>query len=215
MGNLLMRRREMILPSGGGELIENFTRVGNPTIENGIMTASSGNYITAPQSFDPGSSPWEITVKLLRPTIPGIYEGLCASPGVSLYTAWKNANVKVGLHSESGTIVAGSNEKSVPAGSWRWLRVVFGGTAATGYDYGLSTDGVTFTYISGGTTPCTGYRPGAYKTATPIKAGIFGLGSCANATGAAAGYNSVAQFDLMATVIKINGSVWWTPYKRG
>ena len=209
MGYLLTRRREMILQSGGGELIENFTRVGNPTIENGIMTASSGNYITTPESFNPGSNPWELTVKLYRPTIPGGYEGFCSTPGLHLFTADKSPSTKLGLYSDSGTIVGGVTSYSVPAGAWRWLRVVFAGSS-TGYDYGWSSDGITYTYISGNNTPFTGYRSGSYKTATPIKAGTFNLGH-----GNASNYPTVAQFDLMATVIKINGSVWWQPYKRG
>lgn len=77
------------------------------------------------------------------------------------------------------------------------------------YDFGVSSDGTTYTWIGNGNTPFTGYIPSAYKKSTPIKAGAFALGS---GTGI---YTTVAQFDLRETVIKINGVVWWTPYKRG
>lgn len=206
MDNLLIRRREMV-PQSGGELVENFVCVGNPTIEDGIMTASSSAWITTPESFNPGSNPWELTIKLYRPSRLSNYEGFCSSGGVVLRTPWNSNSVTIDLYSDNGTIVSGTVSKSVPAGSWKWLKVVFAGNA-TGYDYGLSSDGVTFTYIGGNNTPFTGYRSGAYKTATPIKAGVFTLGHAGT-------YNSIAQFDLTATVIKINGSVWWKPYKRG
>lgn len=208
MGALLTRRREMILPGGGGSWVENFTRVGNPTIEDGIMTASSSAWITTPESFNPGSNPWAVTIKLYRPSRLNNYEGFCYSGGVQLRTPWNSNNVTIDLYSDGGTIVSGKDNKSVPAGSWKWLRVVFGGTAATGYDYGISTDGLTYTYLGGGNEPFTGYRNAAYKSATPIKAGVFSLGH-ANT------YNSIAKYDLMETKIEINGSVWWTPYVRG
>lgn len=204
MGYLLTRRREMILQSGGGELIENFDRVGSPTIENGIMTTSSGNYITTPESFNPGSDPWELTVKLFRPSIPNPGQIFLQGDGIRISTGWKGGSAAIYLYSDGGTIVGGSNSKSVPAGEWCWLKAVFAGDA-TGYDYGVSSDGITFTYIGGNSTPYTGYRGSAYKTATPIKAGVIAIGSG----------STNAQYDLMATVIKINGSVWWKPYKRG
>lgn len=208
MGALLTRRREMILPDGGGSWGENFTRVGNPTIEDGIMTASSSAWITTPESFNPGSNPWAVTIKLYRPSKLNNYEGFCSSGGVFLQTPWNSNACKLYLYSDSGEIAGGGVEKSVPAGSWKWLRIVFGGTAATGYDYGISSDGVTYTYIGGGNEPFTGYRSGAYKTATPIKAGVFSLGHSGTR-------NSIAKYDLMETKIEINGSVWWTPYVRG
>ena len=200
MGELLMRRREMILPDGGGSWVENFTRVGNPTIEDGIMTASSSAWITTPDSFNPGSNPWSLTIKLYRPSRLNGYEGFCGSDGLALQTPWNSDSCKLYLYSDSGTIIGGVDEKSVPAGSWKWLRIVFGGTAATGYDYGISTDGINYTYL--------GYRQSGYFTATPIKAGVITLGHQGKR-------NSIAKFDLMETKIEINGSVWWTPYVRG
>lgn len=212
MGSLLMRRREMVKKSG--ELVENFVRVGNPTIENGIMTASPTSWIETPQPFNPGNDPWELTFKIFRPSIPATREAVCASPGVSLYTPYQSASVKVAFYSSTGTIVEGVDGFSVPAGGWRWLRMVFAGSS-TGYDYGWSADGVTYTYLGNVNTPFTGYRNSKYKTATPIAAGVFGLGSCTRARWDSSAYKSYSQFDLTETVIKINGSVWWKPYIRG
>lgn len=203
-----MRRREMVLTGGGGSWVENFTRVGNPTIEDGIMTASSSAWIATPESFNPGSNPWALTIKLYRPSRLGNYEGFCSSGGVELRTPWNSNNASLDLFSDSGTIISGADSKTVAPGAWRWLRIVFGGTAATGYDYGISTDGVTYTYLGGGDTPFTGYRSGGYKTATPIKAGVLTVGHAGTK-------KSIAKFDLMETKIEINGSVWWTPYVRG
>lgn len=185
----------------GDDYIANFTSVGDPQIENGILTSSSGGWIETPESFNPGSNPWELTVKLKRPSIPGAEEVFLQGNGIRLRSNWQSANAALYLYSDSGTIVSGSDQKSVPAGEWRWLKVVFAGDA-TGYDYGVSTDGVTFTYISGNTVPFKDYRGSAYKTATPVKAGSIAIGSS----------NSIAKFDLRETEIKINGQTWWKPY---
>jgi len=201
-------RRRMMLQSGGGSLVENFVRVGNPTIEDGIMTASSSAWITTPESFNPGSNPWSLTVKIYRQAVLGTYEGIIGSDGLRLRTPYQSNNVVLDLYSDSGTIASGSVNKSVAPGAWRWLRVIFSGSS-TGYDYGISTDGVTYKYIGGNSTPHTGYIPSAYKKATPIKAGILNIGHDAG------NYYTTAKFDLMETKIEVNGVVWWTPYVRG
>lgn len=174
----------------GDDYIANFTPVGDPQIENGILTASSGNYIETPEAFDPGSVPWELTVKIKRPSIPSAYETFVNSNGVQLRTSWASANTTIGLFSDSGTIIDNNDRYSVPAGSWRWLKATFNGS---NYNYGMSTDGVSYTWLS--------YIPSAMRTSTPIKAGKVKFGS-----------SSVAQFDLRETEIKVNGQTWWKPY---
>ena len=187
----------------GDDYIENFTRVGEPQIENGILTTSATSWIESPEAFDPGSSPWELTVKLYRPSIAGKYERFFDSGGVGVETAYSNQNARLSLYSDDGTISSGNVQKSIPAGAWRWLKVAFSGNC---YDFAISSDGFTYTWIAGGNTPFEGYIPSTMRTSTPIKAGTFKL---ASGTG---NYTTVAKFDLRETEIKINGQTWWNPY---
>lgn len=190
----------------GDDYQENFTRVGSPHIENGILTASADGYVTTPESFNPGSSPWELTVKIYRPRLAAKYERFFSSEGLNVTTVYNAAASRLYLYSDNGDISEGQENKSVPAGKWRWLKIVFNGSC---YDYGVSSDGFTYTYIGDGHTPFTGYIPSNLKTSTPIKAGVL---SFLSGTG---NYASVAQIDLKETEIKVNGQVWWKPYILG
>lgn len=187
----------------GADYVENFTRIGNPHIENGILTASADGYVTTLESFDPGSNPWELTVKLYRPRITGKYEKFFTSGGVAVRTACKSSTTSLILNSADSTFVNGQATVSIPAEQWVWIKAAFSGSI---YDFGKSTDGFVYTWKGGGHTPFTGYIPSAMKTSTPIKAGVLSLLS---GTGDEA---TVAKIDLRETEIKINGQVWWKPY---
>lgn len=183
----------------GDDYIANFTPVGDPQIENGILTSSSGGWIETPEAFNPGSVPWELTVKIKRPSIPAAREVLMLSNGIKFESSWNGPNVGMHLYSDNDTISSGQTGYSLPAGEWRWLKAAFSGSI---YDFGGSNDGETYTWVGGGNEPFTGYIPSALKTTTPIAAGTLAFGSS----------NSIAQFDLRETEIKINGQTWWKPY---
>jgi hypothetical protein len=186
----------------GDDYQENFSRVGNPRIENGILTSASNGWIETPFEFNPGSDPWELTVKLYRPSFPAAYEEVVASNGISLTSVYRSANMRIYLYKDDGTIVSGSVHYAVPAAAWRWLKVAFNGEC---YDYGMSTDGFTYTWAGGKNTPFTGYIPSAFQTTAAIKAGAISIGSS----------NSIAKFDLREVKLKVNGQVVWQPYVLG
>ena len=194
----LMTRRRAIMAAQGGASQENFLRVGNPVIENGILksTNTDGDYITTIADFDPQRTPWEIVFKLYRPSLSG-YETMLKSAGMMLKTPWDNQNMKLYLYGDDTTITNGATGRACPAGESRWLKLCYNGSR---YDYGVSSDGSAYTYVSNKTTPFTGYDN--IKNGTiPIKAGIIAFGK-----------QTLAEIDLTETVIKVNGSVWWKPY---
>lgn len=182
----------------GDDYIANFTAVGDPQIENGILTSSSGGWIETPEAFDPGSNPWELTVKVRHPTTFGGREIISQSSGLKFETVWQSSKVITTFKTNTGDFAI-SGTKYALSDQWVWFKVVFNGSV---YDEGISTDGLTFSWSGGGSSPFSGTIPSAQKTSEPIKAGTLSIGS----------QNSVAKFDLRETEIKINGQTWWKPY---
>ena len=196
--NLMARRRALMAARGGGGTQENFLRVGNPVIENGILksTNTDGDYITTIADFDPQRTPWEIVFKLYRPSNYG-FETVLQSAGITLQSPWNGNGFKLFLYGDDTTITGGQTQRECPSGESRWLKLCYSGSR---YDYGVSADGSTYTYVSGNTTPFTGYD-GIGNGTIPIKAGKIAFGK-----------KTLAEIDLTETIIKVNGSVWWKPY---
>lgn len=183
-----------------GELIENFTVVGTPTIEDRVLTATTASsYIQTPEAFNPGSNPWEITFKLYRRQKAGAYEKFIQGDGLKLVTAWQSTSTQFYLYSADSTITNGSKSRTVSVQVDSWIKIAFSGTK---YDFGVSTDGVNYSWLSNASVPFTGFD--AISSSVPIKPGVLKFGN-----------NSKASIYLLDTVVKINGSVWWTPYVRG
>lgn len=183
-------------------LIENFTRVSTPTIENGILTSSANGWIETPNAFS-GADPWMLTLKLNRPQYASAYEILLNSDGIKLQCSWGGAGVSLYLYGENNvTICSGSYLKEVTSGAWVWLKVGWNGSQ---YDMGISTDGTNYQFSGNAGIPFTGYNPIAETSALPVKSGKIQIGSS----------NSVALFDLKETMIEVDGSTWWTPYTNG
>ena len=179
-------------------VVENFTRIGNPTIEDGILTPSSDSWIETPTAFS-GSDPWEITLKMYRPTIRGAYEIFAQSSGIKVRSAWQSATTTAEFYDADGTNIfpnGHSASKSVPQGVWTWIKFAWNGQK---YDCGVSTDGENYVWVGNSTTPFNAQAP---RSTTSIKTGILQIGSS----------STDAQFDLNECKIEINGEVWWTPY---
>lgn len=184
----------------GDDYIANFTSVGDPQIENGIFTPSANSWVETPEEFAPGSNPWELTVKLYRPQLAGKYEQFFTSGGVEVRSSWQSSTTSLFLLSADGTISDGAKQRAVPAGEWCWMKVAFSGTV---YDFGVSTDGINYSWLGNKSSPFSGY---GVVSSTPIKAGVlkFAAGTGNNLT--------YAKIDLKEVEIKINGQTWWKPY---
>lgn len=173
--------------------VENFVRVGDPTIVDGIMTPNSTGWIKTPDVFDPDGKSWEIQF-VLTPKGNG-YQNYLTHNAILIQTDGYGARpifrVKYGT-SENWQIllrdiITTENVKTI-------FRIGWNGNA---YYANTSTDnGATWVELSSSNT-------------NPLNnKGAILFGAKANVTGPV-----YAVYDLTQMYAKIDGTIVWTPYK--
>ena len=173
---------------GAAPLTECFVKTGDPVITDGIVRTTASAWITMDREFSPGTDPWEIVIAFNRYQKTGAYQTIVTSNGFQLKTPWDSNNVKIYLaHSTQWDIQDGVNSFSAAVNTKVWFNITY--NAGT-YIYYRSTDETTYSEINRKTGAST------------IKASTIQFGS----------NNSLTDFDLNETYIKINGSVFWKPY---
>lgn len=188
--NLALRRRALIAGKQS-RLIENFERVGTPGIVDGVMTPSEDSWISAPQSFAPGSNTWEVVFKV-KCLGTERFHNIISSAGLMLQRDNQTTKLYLmGSGSSTWNICSGTVSRGLNKNTITYVRVAFDGST---YTYGTSTDGVNFSNVT-------------VTSSKTIASGKLSFGAKASNT------NQVnAQYYLFDTYIKIGDSVWWTPY---
>ena len=129
-----------------------YYRVGNPTINNNILSPSEGNFVKTNMLFSPNTSPWEIRAKVkfadvsqrdyqdlfgsVSPENASVRSVLCefSLPSIGVFLSDTDSAWKI-----TGDFLRTS---SVSANQWIWLKLGYDGT---NYYIEMSTDGETFT----------------------------------------------------------------------
>lgn len=186
-----------------GGSVDNFDKVGNPTIENGILTTSEGNFIKTPQAFNPGSDPWEIQVKYKYNTainnadVAGSVDSNNASINGVLLEMRTNKSVS-GYLSSNGTSWDLSNNLGqtyaidTTSNTWILAKLEYTGTQ---YKLSISIDdGDTWN------------QTGTLASSTPV------IGSYPIAFGLKRNNTMDGNIDLNACKIYINNQLWWEAY---
>ena len=193
----------VITASASGGVVENFDKVGNPTIVSGILTPAVNNFIKTPQAFNPGSDPWEIQVKYKYNTainnadVAGSVNSNNASINGILLEMQSDKSVS-GYLSSNGTSWDISNNLgqiyalNTTSNTWILAKLTYTGS---NYDLNISTDdGDTWT------------RTGNLASSTPI------IGSYPVAFGLKRNNTMDGEIDLNACKIYINNQLWWEAY---
>lgn len=188
--SLMARRRALMMAKESGP-VENFDRVGDPTIINGILTPSETSWIKSKTSFQPGSNMWEIVFRIKRYNTNG-YQDIFFSDGILIQAYGASAKLYLKeINGSSYNICNGTAERSIALNSILYVRIAFDGNK---YYFGTSSDGVTYSNVT-------------VTSSKKISTGKIQLGYKAS--------NTVyvhANYYLDDTYVKIGDTVWWTPY---
>ena len=175
-------------------LVENFERVGSPTIVNGILTPSSTSWIKMPTAFDPGSYSWKIVFKITRNNESG-YQNLLTSTDIMLQAdGWKGKLYLKEKNGSSWSISRGAIQVTIGQNVTWFIKIEYDG--ASTYSIARSADGITYINTS------------SLTSSKKIGSSVISFGAKASNTSAVN-----AEYDLLNTKIWINGEVVWTPYK--
>lgn len=188
--SLMARRRALMMAKESGP-VENFDRVGDPTIINGILTPSGTSWIKTKTSFQPGSNTWEIVFRIKRTGSSG-HQNIFYSAGILLQIY--SGTVKLYLKDVGAStynICNGAIQRTLSINAVTYMRIAFDGST---YYFGTSSDGITYSDVT-------------LSSTTKIMSGKIQLGYKASNT------NYVqANYYLYDTFVKIGDAVWWTPY---
>lgn len=181
-----------------------YITVGNPTITDGILTVTDGNFIKTPEVFSPGSSPWRIICKYkFTGNFTGyadIFGGVDSSNASARSFLWEinNGNKRVGgvyISSDgaSWNIAGGStgavkNMPTAAATDWVWFEIYYDGT---NYGARYSLDGNNFTQGFSSASSLN-IRSGEYAGFGCKRSGVFN-----------------GQIDLNECKIYIGNQLWW------
>ena len=176
--------------------VENFDRIGNPSIVNEVMSPSADSWIVTKDDFDPNTDLWEFVFKINRTGITG-FQNLISG---SIFYQANEASVAIRLRSEGSSsydIATGNKSLSIPTNTPTWVKTGYYHNEY-GYFYAVytSTDGINYTLAQT-------FNP----VANPINPGKIIFGSKASNTNAV-----TAEYDLNECYIKVNGVTVWTPY---
>lgn len=194
---MTMMQRRRALMGAEKDIIENFVRIGNPTIVNGIMTPSADSWIEMKTPFDPDNNYWEFVFKATSNYAYG-WQNIIYSPGI-FYQA-NGPSVAIRLKSEgqsSWDIATGSTNFQLNTNVPTWIKTgLYHNQYGDFYAVYRSTDGVNYTLVQS-------FNP---KT-NPIAPGKIVFGMKASNT-----QTVKANYDLNETYITVNGVVVWKPY---
>ena len=182
------------MTQGGSEPVpvENFERIGTPTIVDGWMTPSASSWIQTPENFAPGNSTWELQFEVRRGST-GSWQNMISSNPLNVMIQSGNDTHKLYLRNGSSwNISNGAISRTISYGQTRLVRVKFTGSS---YIFGISSDG--------GTT----WNDTSLSSSSKIGSGKIAFGLKSSNTSAFLG-----SFNLNNTKIWIDDLLWWTPY---
>jgi len=175
--------------------VENFNKIGNPTIENEIVTGfNSGNYLTLPELFLPGNNTWEMVFKVNSRTTN--YSQLIGSEddgnGIGIFINGGRFFVSAGI---GGWYYDTGLDNGVIANTDYWVKFEFTGSE---YILSSSTDGIHYNDSKAVSNSNT------LNSTNVVKIG-YGSRMSASWDG---------TIDLSESYIKVDGSYWWRPYTQ-
>ena len=190
----LMRRRRALMAQGEAEPtpIENFERVGTPTIVDGWMTPSSSSWIRTPESFAPGDSAWELQFEVRRGSTSNWQNMISSDPYNVMIQSGNDFHKLYLRNGSSWNISNGAISRTISYGQTRLVRIKFTGSS---YIFGISSDE--------GTT----WDDTSLSSSSKIGGGKLAFGPKGSNTSAFDG-----SFNLNNIKIWIDGVLWWTPY---
>lgn len=183
-----------------GPEYDNYQTVGSPTISSKNASGfSTSNYLILPERFNPGSNPWEICLRFsfTSNTEWDTIIGCDTDFAHGLHICLINNKVKLEATSNNSSwnICAVQGTTTLSTDTFYYFKVVFTGTQYVGY---LSTDGETWN---------TEFTVNSSLTISVTKTQFLGAQTFFEST-----HYLHGTLDLSKSYIKINNSLWWTPY---
>lgn len=182
--------------------INNFTTFGNPSFDGSVVSGfSSANYLTSNRAFN-SNGDWEF---VSRVNLNGLGSG---TPVSMLFSINKDSVYATNFYISSTAVRLAFNH--TPGSSWvytdiattvptdRWIYIKYAKTGTT-FTFYFSEDGEVFE------------EKGSYVyTSTLVESNGFSIGATPSQTA----LPITSLVDLSKCYIKVNGELWWNPYKR-
>lgn len=182
------------------QALSGYTEIGSPTISDGILTVSQGNFVKTPYLFEPGSSPWKVVCKYRKTSAGSINQDVFGSVDSSnasarglMYELGVAAGTQVGMYLSSNGTSWDINSTKVnithaAQGDWFWVSFEFDGSS---YILKYSEDGETYTTAQ--TVSSLANIQSGYAVAYGLKRNNVLAG----------------EIDLNECKIYIDGVLWW------
>ena len=198
-----MKASGQTYPIPSAPVYNNYTIVGNPSINTstGVVSGfSSENYLTLPQSLNPGNNPWEVKLKITTSydvsSVQGVFQTITAYSENGQYGIIfliYDGKTHFAVSTDGSSFMfnkSGSLNLSTNATYW----IKFGWTG-TEYYLEYSTDGTNYTrdITENSSTP-------AYSSSNYTLFGIYSWSVKQSFQG---------TLDLSECYIKVNNSIWW------
>lgn len=187
----IVKRKKLSIPQGTFK--PNYTVVGSPTVNNGVVSGfSTSKYLKLPNVFNPSSAPWEVVFKVNATDYSngGIIFG--QRNGSYFYIRTEATGVFVTGH--SNTILNGTTQ--IILGKDYWVKARHDGTKLY---LELSEDGINYTEENSVAISST-FTPSSDPQ-------YIGLWYNTYASGLHNTFNG--SIDLKESYIKIGSKIWW------
>ena len=180
---------------------QNYTVVGSPTINNGVVSGfSTGSYITIP-AFKPGTQQWEIVESFTTGTLPTGMQMLFNADGAVAFNI-NNSHFRLSLSSSGSDWDIYNNESldyTVLPNTTYWVKVAYTGSSYT-LAYATTENNYTTLITVDNATPVNNSSPATYYGVIHSTSGIENPFQ--------------GSIDLNDSYIKINGETFWS-YQSG
>ena len=189
--------------NGISSVSPNFEVVGDLTLDNGILSGfSTTSYVSIPQIFNPGASPWEFIISIITPTdltetSLNILGKTSVEPRVIAYNIW-NSGLDLYISSDgvNWDIASKTASFTFSPNTKYYIKTAFDGDQ---YTQSIATE------------------PGSYQTLITVTSSTLVYNTLEwspnlgfyNNTGEGISTFTGGSIDLNETYININGQRWW------
>ena len=187
----ILKRKKLSIPQGTFK--PNYTAVGSPTVNNGVVSGfSTSKYLKLPTVFNPSSAPWEVVFKVNVTDYSN--GGIIFGQRNGTYFYIRTEATGVFVTGYSNTILNGTTQ--IVLGKDYWVKARHDGTKLY---LELSEDGINYTEENSVIIP-----PAFSTSSDPQYVGLW------YNTYASGLYNTFqGSIDLKESYIKIGSKIWW------
>lgn len=193
---VVKEKEGMAVTVTNGSKTENFTKVGSVSItDEGIASGfSSSNYLKIDSGFNPGNDTWEIVCAINKTSSAycHLFGGKNTTCNIVVSLSGNTLTWYLSSNGTSWNLASGVGSYTITTNRLYYIKASYNGTE---YKLEASTDGTNWSTSS------------TITSSAKIYPGDMLFGAAYDQS-----YPLVGYIDLNNSCIKINGSVWWTPY---